>query len=441
MRVKTIAGQGAILGALLVTTALTSPVLAYGPEGMFGGRMNPDSTITLDNPVQVEDRPQRAQTVLQHPRPEYDPVPVKVRSFEVYPYVEAGYAYDSNIYAQHENTTDDHIIGLRPAVSVFSNWSRHAMSATAFGDLNFFTGNPDENRADFVTALNGRYDIMQQTWLSGRMGYQHLAEPRTSPNAVSGAEPTTFNVAKGGLTAYRGLGKISVQGDYDLNRYFYNDTPTTFAVIDQSGRDRTEHDISGKVGYNLTGNLKPYVKAGYNWRVYDNNKQRESEGYEAVAGATADFGGITSLDAYVGWMSQNYDNFPTSDTNDGLKFGGRLEWNVTGLTTLVLEVNRTIEETTVDNYNSFTATGGSATLTHELRRNILLEADVAYTRDDFADAGDRTDDNLTVGGGVRWLINRNLYSDVVYNWNRRYSDDTASDFSEHVVAVRLGMQM
>ncbi len=432
--------RGAVYGVLLASTALSS-AYAYGPEGMFGGRLNPDSTIVLSSPVEIEARPARAQSVLQHPRPDYDPVPITVRSFEVFPAVEMGYAYDSNIFAQKNNTTDDHLATLRPAVSVFSNWNRHALAATAFGDLNFFTGNPDENAALFVTGLQGRYDIMSETWLAGRLGYQHLAEPRSSADDAGGSEPTTFNVSRGGLTAYRGIGKVKLEGTYDLSRYFYNDTPSSVGFIDQSFRDRTYHELGGKVVYDLTANFKPYVKTGYNWRVYDNFHTHQSQGYEAVVGTTADFGGITSVDAYIGWMSQDYENFGSNEVNDGVKFGGRLEWNVTGLTSLVLETSRTIEETTLAGFNSFKATGGSATLTHELRRNILLEGDFSFTRDDYHGIGERSDDNIAAGGGVRYLINRHLYTDLVYSWNKRMSDDSASDFSKHIVNVRLGVQM
>jgi len=432
----------ALWGALLMTSALTSPAVAYGPEGMFGGRLNPDSTIALDNPVQIDTRPQRAQSVLQHPRPDYDPVPITIGSFELFPSVEAGYAYDSNIFAEHSNGRDDHIATLRPAASVFSNWNRHAIAATAFGDLNFYKSHQNENFNNFVTGIEGRYDIMPETWLSTRLGYQHLAEPRSSPNAVSGSEPTTFNVANGGLTAYRGIGKVKVGADYDLKRFIYNDTPASLGLIDNSHRDRTTHEIGPRVVYDLTENLKPYIKGHYNWRVYDNNHTRQSEGYDAVVGATADFGGITSADLFVGWMSQDFKNFTLDNkTNDALKIGGRLEWNVTGLTTLVLEADRTIEETTIDNFNSFVATGGSATLTHELRRNILLEGNFAFTRDDYNGLGSREDDNIETGAGVRWLINRYLYSDLVYSYNKRMSDEEASDFSRHLVALRIGAQM
>jgi len=431
-----------ITTAFVVLMALSGAANAYGPEGMFGGRLRPDNMIVFGAPIQPEDRPQRAQSVLQHPRPDYDPVPVTVGSFELFPSVELGGNYDSNIFATQDNTTADGIVSLRPAVSAFSNWNRHALSMTAFGDINFYQDNPNENFIDFATDVQGRYDIMAQTWMTGRLGYQHLAEPRSSPDAVNGSEPTTFNVARGGLSAYRGIGKLKPSIDYDLTRYMYNDTPSSAGKIDQSYRDRTYNVISPKISYDLTENFKPYVRGGYNWRTYDNNHQRQSEGYEAVVGTVADFGGITSVDLYAGWMSQNYDNFAfDKKTNDGVKFGGRLEWNVTGLTSVVLETSRTIEETTDANFNSYKATGGSATVTHELLRNLLLEADFGFTRDDYVGNGSRQDDNISAGGGARWLINRYLYSDLIYNWSNRDSDAPGADYDRHLVTVRLGVQM
>ncbi|MDD5586670.1 MAG: outer membrane beta-barrel protein, partial [Alphaproteobacteria bacterium] len=145
--------------------------------------------------------------------------------------------------------------------------------------------------------------------------------------------------------------------------------------------------------------------------------------------------------AYVGWMSQDYGNFGSNEVNDGVKFGGRLEWNVTGMDTLVLEVSRSIEETTDTNFNSYKATGGSATFTHELLRNVLLEADFGFTRSDYNGIGERQDDNVLAGGGARWLINRYLYSDFIYNWSNRDSDAPGSDYSRHLVTLRLGVQL
>jgi len=428
-------------GLFALLAFMSNPAKAYGPEGMFGGRLNPDSTVVLDVPVQPEDRPFRAQSVLQHPRPDYDPVPVTLGTFELFPSIEFGGTYDSNIYATPSDKVDDGIFNLRPTVSAFSNWNRHALSMTTYGDINFYADKTDENFNNYVTELQGRYDVMAQTWLMARGGFQHLAEPRSSPDAVAGSEPTTFDVIKSGLSAFRGPGKIKVGMDYNMSRFDFNDTPSSTGTIDQSGRNRFEHVVSTRVTYNLTENFKPYVKGGYNWRLYDHNDPHDSEGYEAVVGTTADFGGITSADVFVGWLSQDYDKYTTNNVNDGIKFGGRLEWNVTGMTSVVLEANRTIEETTGDDFNSYKVTGGSATVTHELLRNLLLEADMSFSRDDFQGVLSRQDDVISAGGGARWFINRNLYSDFIYDWTHRMSDVDGAGYAKHLVSVRLGVQM
>ncbi len=431
----------AVFGLIVTMACFVHPAKAYGPEGMFGGRLNPDSTVVLGAPVQPEDRPLRAQSVLQHPRPDYDPVPLTLGTFELFPSVELGGAYDSNIYATPSGEVDDGIFNLRPTLSAFSNWNRHAVSMTTFGDINFYADKADENFNNYVTEVQGRYDVMAQTWLMARGGFQHLAEPRSSPNAIGGSEPTTFDVAKGGLSAFRGPGKIKLGADYNLTRYDYNETPSSAGPIDQSGRDRAEHVAGSRVTYDLTENFKPYLRGAYNWRNYDHNDEHESEGYEVAVGTTADFGGITSADLFVGWMSQDYENFGASEINDGVKFGGRFEWNITGMTSLVLEMDRTIEETTGNDFNSYKVTGGSATLTHELLRNVLLETDLSFSRDDFQGVTERQDDVLSVGGGARWYINRNLYSDFIYDWTDRMSDQEDAGYNKHVVSLRVGVQM
>lgn len=439
-------GRSALIGfgifSLVVT--LQSPAFAYGTEGLFGGRPNPDNTITINNPVQLEARPGRAESVLQHPRPDYDPGPYTVGSFYLYPSLETGVSYNSNIFATSANQTADGIFTIHPTLNAISNWNRHALSLTTAGDLNFFKDNDTENFNNAIFQLNGRYDILNQTWLGLRGGYQYLAEPRSSPNTAAGREPTTFNVYNAGMTAYRGAGILRAQMDYDFHKYNYNNTPARVGggTINQTFRNRDEHVGGAKLTYAVTENFKPYVRGQYNIRNYTNDLQRRSsDGYRASAGALWDFGGITSLDVYAGWLSQDYSKFGgAKKVNNGFDMGGRFTWNVTGLTSVVFEANRSIEETTIAAFNSFKATGGSATVTHELLRNLLLEGRAAFTRDDFQGNGVRQDDIKTAGAGARWLIDRNLYSDLTYDWSHRTSTAAGAGYITHLATLRVGVQ-
>ncbi len=426
---------GAVLGH-------SDAAFAYGSEGIFGGRGRPDNTVALVSQIQqMEERPQRAQSVVQHPRPDYDQVPWSVGSFDFFPLLEAGLLFDSNIYSAVNHEKDDETFNARPALTAFSNWNRHAVSLTTFGDLNFHQEYDNENYKDFVIEAQGRYDVQAQTWLSTKGGYQYISEPRSSPDNAGGSEPTKVNVYKAGVSGYRGVGVVKAGLDYNMMGLRYEDTPASSGRINQSGRDRNEHVIGGRVSYDLSENFKPYVKANGNFRDYESNNSRDSDGFDAVAGVTADFGGITSADAYVGWMQQDYDNFGISESNGAVKFGGRVEWNVTGLTSLVLEVDRTLEETTLAAYSSMTASGGSATLTHELLRNLLVEGDVSLTRYDYNGNGDRQNEVLSAGLGARWLINRTIYADINYKWADRSSTVSAIEYDKHIAGIRVGVQM
>ena len=441
MKMKAKLGGGALLAVVTLLSAIPA-AHAYGPEGLFGGRPQPDSSISLGNPVEItNDRPERAESVLEHPRPDYDAAPIEMGSFELYPTLELGSAFDSNLYVTPEDERSDVIGTVRPIVNLFSNWSRHAVAVTAFGDSNYYSQHPDENYNNAIFDVNGRYDIVAETWLAARGGYQRLAETRTSLNAANGSEPTTFGYGKLGASAYRGVGKVKVGVDYDYKRFDYDDTPSSAGMIDQSVRDRNEHIATAKAGYQVTGNLKPYVRGTYNLRDYDHNETRNSDGFDAVVGTEADFGGITSVDVYAGWMEQYFDDFAAKKKLSAPRIGGRVEWNVTGMTSLVLEADRTIEETVMPDYNSFYQTGGSLTLTHELLRNVLLEGNVGYSHYDFNGNGDRQDDGIFAGAGTRYLINRSLYTDLYYNYETRYSTEDTSEFDRNTVMLRLGVRI
>lgn len=123
------------------------------------------------------------------------------------------------------------------------------------------------------------------------------------------------------------------------------------------------------------------------------------------------------------------------------KLGGRVDWNVTGLTSVAIEANRTIEEVVLSNFNSYYQTGGSVTVTHELLRNVLLEGNTTYSHSDFNGSEDRDDDLVSVGLGGRYLINRNLYSDLMYSWDSRYSSNDSVEYDRNMVMLRLGVRL
>jgi hypothetical protein len=431
----------AVMCGLLCAVA-SAPAFAYGQDGLFGGRPNPDGSVTINAPTQTLDAPDRAQSVLQHPHLDYDPQPIRLGSFLVSPLIEAGVAYNSNIYSTPKPATSDEIIAVHPEVTAISDWSRHMISVTGSGDFDNFQQHTGQNITDAVFEASGRYDLMNQTWLAGQGGYQARQIPRANLNNSEGTKPVTYNLYSGGVSAYRGVGIIQALVDYTFNRYDYGSTNNAAAAgsLNVSELNRDINIVGGKLSYAKTQDFRPYVSMHYNTRSYASGGTGTSHGYKADVGTEWDLGGITSIDLYTGWINQEYPSFIAASANQALDFGGKLTWNVTGLTTVVLDASRSIEDSDIVGYDSFIASGGSATVTHELRRNVLLEGDAAYTNNNYRGSAPRQDHLAVVGAGTRYLINRFFYTDVNYSMTHRSSTVEGEGFVDHLVMAKLGVR-
>jgi hypothetical protein len=429
-----------VLGAMLVVAGSVVCQDAEANQGFFGGRPMLDASINMRRSTAEQFDPIRGQSVAQRPRPDFDPVPIEVSSFQLFPALSVASYYDSNIYATQSNSHNDFVWKIDPTLAVVSNWGRHALAFTGVADLNAYTTHDEENYNGGAMQAEGRYDISEQTWLQGVLGYQRVTEPRSSPSVIGAAAgPSQYNLMTAGGEAYRGVGDLKIKLNYDFSHYDYDDVDLTGGgVADQTTRDRNYNKFSGDFSYTVTENFKPFVRANYEFRDYVTSGSRSSEGFQADTGATMDLGGIVTGEAYIGYISRDYQNFASGQVNL-FDFGGRALWNVTELTSVEAEVARSVEETTLGGSAAIVDTGGSVTVTHELRRNIILEGNAAYSIYDFEDST-RQDNVYDVGVGARYFLNRNFYADATYDYNLRDSNVAGSDYGRHVVLLRVGSQ-
>lgn len=419
---------------------------AYGQEGFFNGRVKPDGSIDLRMPSVSTNGAIAGQSIAQRPRPEFDPTPIDVGSFQLFPSITVGPAFDSNIYSQRDGAKSDYVWILNPGVQLLSNWGRHALNFGAQGDFGFYTFHPRESFHNGILNLTGRFDLANRTYVDYGADYQRLSEERGATDALGSAvEPTTLNYYRffGGFL--RKQGRFDLKSQYSFRRFDYDPVETGLGETNQNFRNKNVHQVTAELGYEIMRYWRPFVRGGYNWRDFDDNAFHASQGYDAVVGTGFEIGGGTVTgEVYAGHMKQDFTNWNGDNQKNStgeFKFGGNFLWNVSGLTSIVGEFDRTLEDTTSTGYRSFVGTGGSLTVQHELQRNILLEAKGGYTRYDFNGAPERTDHNYTAGAGVRYFFNRNFYSDLQYDFRDLVSSTGANNYGRHVVQLRFGAQM
>lgn len=387
---------------------------------------------------------QERDTVSQRRRPDYDPVGIRIGSWDLFPQLDLTGQYDDNIFATSSNKKNDFIGLISPSVRLNSDWSNHALnfsSGATIGKYKTFSG---ENFEDFFFSGGGRVDVRRSTNVYGSAGYTRSHESRGDPDNVGGAEQTILSVVDPKAGVFHSFGRLSVRADGLYRMVDYDDvTAVGGGVINNDDRDRDEFRGIGTIAYEVSPRVNTFVRGSYNTVEYDSRLDdggfiRDNDGFEVVAGAGLDITGLVFGNVFAGYISQSYDE-PRFPTISGVGFGADVTWNVTPLTTLKALIERTVRQTT-------STTGGAGILQsqfggsvdHELLRNLILSASGTLTLDEF-EGIDRDDGVYSVGASARYLINRYLRVSLGYNFQKRTSSGSAggSGFSSNSFFVTV----
>ncbi|WP_417450175.1 outer membrane beta-barrel protein [Kordiimonas sp.] len=413
---------------------------------LMGGTALAPAAWAQDAGAQAE----AVKAVYERQRPDYDAPGVRTGSFLFYPTATVEGSYNSNIYAQESNVTDDFIVKVKPSFNLVSDWNNSFFSVNAKADIGRYLDNGGEDYEDYSLGMNGRKDISRGMDVHSNLSYAHGHEDRGAPDSVgSAAEQTKFNVLTAGLGFKRDVSVVSlgVDGEY-LKRDFEDSARFGGgAPINNDDRDRERFKGIARVGYELASGYEAFVRMTADRVKYDDSKEdggpnRNSDGYEVVGGASFDFSGKSKGEFFAGYMKRSFDS-DTLGSIDGINFGANLLWNITGLTSFRGAVKRSIEETTVqalDETGTLTYASGvvttlmSARVEHELRRNLLLNGDVSYTMQSFSRT-ERDDDIWAAKLGVKYLLNRNFNVNAGYNYDYRDTTAQGQDYQRHTFRV------
>jgi len=403
----------------------------------------------IDVPTRITDV-RRGETVTNRARPDFDPLGARVGSFIVLPRLRVGGAYSDNIFSTDTGEVSDLITTISPRVVVQSDWGTHMLRLQGGADIGRYIDNDAEDFEDYEFKANGRVDVTRRTKLRGGVGYRAEHERRSSPDDVSGVEPTKFDVLSANIEGSQKFNRVTLAVGGTIDQFDFDDVGTAGGgTINNDDRDRDVIEGSVKVSYELAPQYVAFVRGAYNVRNYDdavddNGVNRDSDGYEVIVGVSLDFGGITFGDFFAGYRAQEYDD-PALNTANGPVVGADVTWNVTPLTTVVGSASREIREsTTRDAITGANASGRFFTtigvsVDHELMRNVLLNANVSASQDDF-EGINRTDEVYRAGVGATYLVNRYASIAGTYRYRMRNSDVAASEFSENQFLLRVVVQ-
>lgn len=400
----------------------------------------------------AQDGTDQVTSVYERYRPDFTAPGARSGSFLFNPTIEASGKFDSNIFAQRApDEVDDFIWQVKPGFRLVSDWNRNFFSLYADADIAKYSDNGREDYEDFTVGMDGRLDISRGTSFNFNASFADLHEDRGSPDNIGApANQTTFSKTNIGAGFVRDLALVSlaIEGDYEIMDF---DSPALVGggFFNNEIRNRDRLAGSVRLGYEIDQYYETFVQFSANRVEYDDSTaaggpQRNSDGWEVVAGATFDITGTSQGEIFGGYIKQNYDSDSLEGVDD-FTFGASLLWNPSGLTSVRGTVSRTVTETIVSDVNSVgdatPASGILGTLfdlqlEHELQRNVLLKGSATYIKQDFQNTL-RDDDLFNATVGATYLLNRNFSLNADYTFNYRDTTARGQDFKRHIFMVGL----
>jgi hypothetical protein len=358
--------------------------------------------------------PQEEQETLKAIRPTIDPYAptgMGIGGLRLYPTLETGTVYTSNVAGSATDAKPDVGLYLRPSFRFASDWVRHSWEGHASGDFIVYL---EEKNLDSVQADAGskfRLDIRHTTHAEFEASY---ALDQTGLAGSEVPDTATGNRTDHTLTASAALihdfGSLEGRVKAGVQREIYGDVDlSSGGKEDNSDRNNYMPTLGLRLTYVEPPALKPFIDVTYAPRFHDekrdrNGLRRDSQGMTASLGVTLARDPFWSGEVALVYAMRDYEDSEL-DTIDAVGINGNLSWNPTDLTSVVLNLASTLNESASATTSGTKTWSGRIDISHELRENLDVLGGLGLELEQVSGGTDKT---LTSSLGIEWQLNPNL---------------------------------
>jgi hypothetical protein len=387
----------------------------------------------------------QAVGVRERPRPEYDAIGIHAGGFTLFPMIQAGATFEDNVFAVVAGAKSDTIGELTPVVRLNSNWSSNELDFTASGTSRYYSSYSALNSTDWRVEGYGRLDVVRDASIDGDVSYFDGIESLLDNPIPNLAKPIEYTQLTGNFGGQWSAARTKFVARLQSDKYdFKNGTLLNGFVVDQNDRDRTVTQFTGRADYSVSPDTAVFVSASGNWRDYRLRPpvatiDRNSDGYNILAGFNF---GVTRLihgDLGVGYLHQTYDQPGVPDLS-GFAANVKLEWLPTEVVTVTGTAARQVGDSGVGGTASIITSQAGVTADYEFRRDIILSAGAAYYQDDYNNIS-RRDDRWSAMLSGDYMLNRVAAVFVKYSYWDQNSNDAVAGRIYKVNDVSIGLRL
>ena len=316
---------------------------------------------------------------------------------------------------------------VAPEFLAVSDWERHALVADLRGSFTGY-GNSlpatidgqvspaptDVSRPSFLGHVDGRFDVSKDTHITSEVRLLVSTDNPGSPNIQAGLARYPIYTTLGGTFGIdQNFNRLDIAAGATVDRTVYqNSTLTDGSTSSNDDRNFTQYGGVGRVSYELSPAVKPFVEIEGDTRVHDlpvdrNGYARDSDGGYGKVGSSFEFTRLVTGEISIGYAARDYVD-PRLSRLEGLLTTASLTWTATPLTTAKFYSDTQIAETTLPGASGVLTRTYTAEVDHDFRRWLQGIGKFTYGTLDYQGYG-RSDKIYSIEGDVVYKMTRNLW--------------------------------
>jgi hypothetical protein len=387
-----------VIVAWLASAALATPAFALdlGDDGLAR-----EGTIAYGQGLKNWDNAKRygAERVVDRDRTMYQPDGVRSGNYVVYPSLGATVLFDDNIYAMAKNRASDVRFEIVPVVRAKSDLPRHILDFAVGAKQTEYVRHSELNTTDFQFSMDGalHFDNAHTLAVSLLSAFEH--EDRAAPDAPRNAvEKTAVFHNRAIVGVKRDAGRLYASFGTTVERWDFQDVKArNGSIIDQDNRDTQIIAAQAMLGYRFSpgfeiqGKLRALRQSNFGPAALDFS----GNGYEAIAGVSAEINPLLRWRLLGGYGVRDYDSAALRTAGNGL-LEAEIQWLPTQLMTVYATARRAYAEGIYgDGAGARMDNSISARVEYEALRNLVFTLGGEYRESEFFSQDRR--DRTTVG--------------------------------------------
>ncbi|TCR91576.1 outer membrane beta-barrel protein [Rhizobium sp. BK376] len=318
-----------------------------------------------------------------------------------------------------------------------SDWDRHSLTIKGDGVWQKNISGTGEEKPTVDINADLRLDLPSDTTAHVTAGYQFFREDTDDPNAIANAsKQSAVNQFDGGFSIERDFGLLRGTTAVALTRTIYsNATLSDGTEVNLSDRNQTAGTWRGRIGYELSPAIIPFIEADLGRTLYDQHLDsdgyaRSNHGYGGKVGVEVDLGEKLKGELGIGYQRTEFED-SRLEAIDSPTIDGNIAWSPQRGTDVNIGFSTTVEPSTAAGDSGYVAYQLTNTINHQLRDNLTGKLTGGITWRDYPSNSTFDDETVyDIGTGLAWGINRyfDLTGDLGYELTSRKTGDDTQQF-------------